>query len=313
MSSGALTLDEALATGQGVERPFRCHEHNDSNASASVNVLKGVWYCYACHASGGVDQKHAPKIADLESMIDPERTCRTYPEAFMRLYTPPVYWLTRFSPWVAHAMVLGQDPFTGDATFPVHTATGILAGVGRRRVVSETQAVDQKKGGKAIEVEVKSTRYLYPHSWSASQTLFGSGGQWAHHDVLMLVEGAADATSGWEVGCPTFACYGSGIHLPQQDLLARMSPKLILLGFDMDDAGEKAVTRAFGSLAQLAPMKRVKWPHKTPDPAATPPKLRGHIIASTVADAGYGEHVPPWQDWVFAAQLRYKNHLEESA
>ena len=47
-----LTLSEALRYGRGVERSFLCPEHGDSRPSASVNVIKGKWYCYTCHATG---------------------------------------------------------------------------------------------------------------------------------------------------------------------------------------------------------------------------------------------------------------------
>ena len=54
------TLEEAIALGQGIERPFQCEVHDDTNASASVNVLKGVWYCHACGASGAVGPRSLP-------------------------------------------------------------------------------------------------------------------------------------------------------------------------------------------------------------------------------------------------------------
>lgn len=39
------TLEDAIIKGHGTERSFRCPVHDDSHASASVNVNKGVWYC----------------------------------------------------------------------------------------------------------------------------------------------------------------------------------------------------------------------------------------------------------------------------
>ena len=114
---------------------------------------------------------------------------------------------------------LGQDPFTSDATFPVHTPQARLAGVGRRKL-------DPGDG----------PRYLYPKVWSASQSLFGVKAWSGRHRVVVLVEGAADAVACWEVGVPALACYGAGLHLPQVELLARYAPDLVLAGFD-NDAG----------------------------------------------------------------------------
>lgn len=293
------TLAEALSHGQGIERPFRCEAHDDHQASASVNVLKQVWFCHACHSHGSVDSKVAPKEEDLLAMMAPEKTGRVYRQAFLELYQEPSYWLTRFPAWLCHTMGLGEDPFTGDATFPVHTAGGRLAGVGRRNLFEQGGAI--------------GSRYLYPRNWSASSALFGSNGRWRQHDVVALVEGAADATAVWGVGCPAFAVYGAGVHLPQIELIARMQPKLILLGFDMDDAGEQAVTRSFRDLPAIAPMVRVKWPRTHKDPAATPAERRLHVLEEAVGRSGYGKDVSPsWTAWRSQAQRAYRRAQEEA-
>jgi hypothetical protein len=292
--TGGDTLQDALTRGQGIERPFRCEVHEDTLASASVNVLKGVWYCHACHATGSVDTKKAPSLEALEAMMKPEQAVRVYPAAFLELYDAPVYWLTRFPAWVTHAMGLGEDPFTGDATFPVHTPGGLLAGVGRRKQV----------------VEEKASRYLYPRHWSSGSTLFGTAGRYPRLEVLCLVEGAADATSLWEVGCPALAVYGSGLHMPQRELLHRYAPKLILLGFDMDDAGRGGVERAFRMIGRVAPLKTVYWPRN--DPAACDPDQRLRTLLSTVARAGYGDDVlPRWSENVTAMTKEYERFMED--
>ena len=288
------TLDEAVASGQGVERPFRCTSHEDSQASASVNVVKMVWYCHACHASGTVDGKKAPKIEELRAMLEPESACRVYPEAYKELFTDSAtYWESRFAPWVCHGMGLGSDPFTGDATFPVHTPGGLLAGMGRRHLTED-----------------KGARYLYPKRWSASMTLFGTAGRYPPAPVLCLVEGAADATALWEVGCPGLAVYGSGVHLPQRDLLTRYNPRLILLGFDMDEAGERAVTSAFKALAKIAPMARVRWPAK--DPGDCSPAQREAALLGAVGRSSYGGNViSSWARNIETMKFAYRRYVEE--
>ena len=287
------TLDEAVAYGQGIERPFRCHVHEDSNASASVNVVKGVWFCHSCHASGTVDGKTTPKVSDLQSMLEPDESCRVYPDAYLELFEEPVYWRTRFTNWVCHAMGLGQDPFTSDATFPVHTPGGLLAGVGRRHLTED-----------------KHSRYLYPKRWSASMTLFGTGGRYPALPVLVLVEGAADATACWEVGAPGLAVYGSGVHLPQRDLLVRYNPKLILAGFDMDAAGERATTSAFKTLGRIAPIVRVQWPAK--DPGECKPAQRVAALITAVGRSGYGGNViKAWQRNIDDMKSSYESFVEE--
>lgn len=291
------SLEEAVAKGRGTERPFRCPVHDDTHASATVNVVKGVWFCHACHAKGKVEGKSAPKIEDLLAMMDPERAARVYPQSYLQLFNGAgdKYWDTRLDPWVTWWLQMGQDPFCGDATFPVHTPAGSLAGVGRRHVDP-----DPEKGGK---------RYLYPPNWSASTSLGGLLGTWPQHDVVCLVEGYADAASVWETGCPALCTYGAGLHLPQVELVARLNPKVVLFGFDMDDRGEEAVTRGFTQLRGLAEMRRVHWPKG--DPNETPLPARRRALAMAVAKTRYGDGVIPlWEEHTARGMAAYQRYLQ---
>lgn len=217
------SLDDALRSGEGIERPFRCPEHDDHQASASVNVLKGVWCCYACGAAGMVSGKKAPSITDLEMMLEPERAVRIYSETYLDLFDVAMgNFAMRFPEWLRWHAKLGCDPLTGDATFPVRTPSGQLAGVGRRR--------EQPAEGEP--------RFRYPPRWSASRSLFVAG---RPAEVLSLVEGASDAVAIAEAGGYAAAAYGSGLHYPQLELIARIAPKLVVLAFDDDDAGRRAV------------------------------------------------------------------------
>jgi DNA primase len=287
------TLTEALTSGRGVERPFRCTEHEDHMASASVNVLKGVWFCFACRASGHVDKNKAPKVEELQQMMESEKIPRIYDEAFLELYDTPDYWLSRFPAWLCWQMQLGSDPFTGDATFPVHTKQGKLAGVGRRTLNGEP-------------------KYKYPHAWSAASSLFGMGGKSHNVTVLTLVEGAADASSITEVGATAAAVYGSGIHLPQYELIARCNPKYLLIGFDMDEAGERAAKQAMHDMRGLyAGMARVHWPKN--DPSACAPDQRREALLEAVRRCGYLEDIAtPWKYRVEQMQMNHREY-EESA
>jgi len=293
-----MTLEEAIAKGRGTERPFRCPKHDDHMASATVNVVKGVWFCHACHAKGKTTGKAAPKIDDLLAMMEPEKAAREYPESYLDLFVwvGEKYWDSRLPPWVTYQLGMGQDPLTGDATFPVHTPAGRLAGVGRRHV----------------DPESKQKRYLYPRNWSAAQSLFGFGGQWRRYEVITLVEGAADSASTWETGCPAFGTFGSGLHMPQIDLVARLQPQLVLLGFDMDDAGEEATTRAFAQIGRMATLKRVYWPEK--DPGECTLRQRKEALLRTVTRAGYGDGVvTAWDRQVARSKATYARFVEDAA
>lgn len=287
MTSG-WTLEEALAEGRGEERPFRCHVHDDSSASASVNVSKGVWYCFACFASGTIDGKKVPSVADLQAMVDPEAGCRLYPETYLELFdASESYWHERFADWVVWTAQLGVDPFTGHATFPVRTPEGYLAGVGRR---------DPDPDAKP--------RYRYPPRWSAAQSLHGRDLLFSQ-PYLVLVEGAADQTSLLEVGIPALGCYGAGLHRPQVELILRCNPKLVLLGFDMDTAGDRAAEHTSVLLwKHQIKYERVHWP--AGDPADCSPDQRRTAVGSVVGE----EYVPSWSRAVASLREVYQRSVE---
>ena len=283
-----ITLEDALATGRGTERPFTCPVGEHSHPTASVNVVKGVWYCYSCGGKGAVDSQRAPSVDELEAMMEPERAVRAYPQSWMTTFGIGGYWADRFPLWLCWHQGFGEDPWTGEGTYPVHTAAGTLAGVSRRALT-----------------EGPWPKYKYPRTWSASRALFGSRGAYRHSgDVIALVEGAADAAAGWEVGCPTFATFGSGVHAPQVELIARMTPRLILLGQDNDDAGNKAAEQAAEQLAHIAPTQRIDW-GSYKDPAEVPVHERLAYLAIHIKR----EHALAWHRRVLTLMNMYDEEL----
>lgn len=297
-----MTLAEAIAKGQGIERPFRCEAHDDRQASASVNILKGVWFCHACFAKGRVDDKKAPAAEDIAAMLTPEKAATIYPMSYLEVFDvterPDAYWRQRLGAPVVHALAMGQDPFTGEATFPVFTPEGRLAGVGRRH--------ESKEDGKVKKY------YKYPRGWSASMSVGGTLGKMTPAPVLCIVEGYADAAAVVETGCAAVAQWGSQLHAPQVDMLRKLNPKLILLGQDMDDAGERGVSMAFKQLRTVAPMKRVYWPRK--DPGESPVEGRRQALLKAVSAARYGEDVlPHWDRTVSAHRKQWEKDLEDRA
>lgn len=303
MTVATWTLEDALTLGEGIERPFRCTAHDDTNASASVNVLKMVWHCYACKANGMADDKKAPSAQLLLSMLEPERAVRVYPEAWLDLFRDRGYWLTRFPEWLCWWMGLGIDPYTGDAVFPVRTPNGLLAGVGRR-----------------LAEPGEGPRYKYPARWSASRTMGGLTVLNTSDPVGVLVEGYADMTAVREVGADSLAVFGSGMHLPQRELLLRQGKRLVLFGFDMDDAGERAVARAQEDLSSYVTTERIRWPKK--DPADCSVKQRRKALLDAIARAndsvGAQVYVPDqitkgWDHRVERAKVEFANWQREVA
>ena len=291
------TLQEAIEQGRGVERPFRCTEHDDSHASASVNVVKGYWYCYVCHAKGNVDAKKAPSLAELAQMMEPEHNCRIYPESYLDLFTVEAdkgYWGTRFPDWLVWHAQLGEDPTSGECTFPVRTPEGRLAGVGRRQTNAMVDAA--KAAGE------NPSRYKYPRRWSASRVLHGA----LKGPALVLVEGAADEAALREVGIPARAVYGSALHHPQVEYIKRIAPKYVLLGMDTDDAGERGARQSFHTLGQIdAEVGRIRWPAN--DPAECTPAQRLAAVGSVLPP----EYRDLWSSAVAIMQAAFHDARDE--
>lgn len=243
MTTGA-TLSEALASGRGTERPFRCHVHDDSNASASVNVLKGVWTCYACGAHGAVDGVDLiPEAKELLEILKGDYPVRVLPEAWLDLFDAhesSPYWAGRFGDGIATRYRCGTHPVSGLPTYPIRNAAGQPLGV----VVRSDE----------------HPKYKYPYGVSTSRTFFG---ELRPAPVVVLVEGAADvmaiATGGIPSDWSVLGCYGAGLHKPQRDLLASLNPYIVVAAFDDDDAGRSAMNRAEASIADIAPCVSYLW------------------------------------------------------
>lgn len=237
------TLEEALQTGRGVERPFKCHVHDDNNASASVNVVSKVWVCYACGAAGQVDSKEvAPDLDDLINALKGDTVVRTYPESWLDIFDshePSPYWSSRYGTDVASHYRCGTHPVTGFPTYPLRDAAGRINGV----VVRDPEA---------------NPKYRYPYGSRTSATFFG---HIKPRPVVVLVEGAGDVMAlhdhpeTWTV----LGCYGAGIHAPQVDILRQLNPSVIVLAFDDDDAGRTAMSRSSDLLCNLTHSLSYPW------------------------------------------------------
>jgi len=237
------TLAEALAFGQGIERPFLCPSHEDTNASASVNVALGVWYCFTCQSHGTLDD-HVPTIEEALSVLSGKAKPRVYAEAWLDIfdaYQPSPYWTKRYGHDLASQFRCGTHPLTGNPTYPLRGPDGLPRGV-----------VQRQEG---------DPKYLYPAGVRISDTFFG---RLDPKNVVVLVEGASDVMAihydgdvprDWSV----LGCYGSGVHVPQIDLLRDATPRLIVAAFDADKAGYAASARAVKSCSEIAPVITHDW------------------------------------------------------
>jgi len=242
------SIEEAMTSGHGIERSFCCHVHQDNVASASVNSLTGLWFCYACGAKGKYNvtdvtpaQFSAQLRAALERLDNPPRT---YGESWLSLYDsmgPGQYWLDRFGEEICRLHRLGQDPAGRFATIPVRDEMGRILGVIRRDLTGEDRA-----------------KYRYPSGVDMSKHLYN------HHrvtgDVLLLTEGATDAIAAEEAGFPTaVATYRNGVSRAQERLILQYAPRVVLVAYDQDDKGEMGATAVYDRLNRRVPVDRLTW------------------------------------------------------
>jgi 5S rRNA maturation endonuclease (ribonuclease M5) len=268
-----MTLDAALATGRGIERPCMCPnpEHNASHPTASVNVAKGVWYCYSCHAHGTIDG-HVPKIEDILAILAGEDKPRVYPEAWLDMFDADhssPYWVKRVGYTVAAKNRCGTDPWLGYPTYPMRDPQGRIWGVVHR--------------------QDKDPKYLYPAGVSTTQTLFG---KIRRADVVILVEGAPDVMALEQAGLPStwtaLGTYGAGLHIPQVELIARCSPKVIIAAFDDDEAGQNANASCEATVDGAAPVVQLSWASAgSKDAADVPTAARLNPINAALRSGGW--------------------------
>lgn len=225
----AFTLHEAIVYGHGTERSFLCPVHGDSRPSASVNMVKRVWYCYTCGARGGVTGEDAlvePDYEEMKAWFEQKmEQGRVYPESWLSRFDagpPHPYWVERVGEAAARRFRLGYDPEQDAATYPLRDPSDQVLGVVRR----------------SLREDRSGPKYLYPAGVDVGRLLFNYSPDL--RPSVVLVEGAVDAIACWNVGVDAFAIYGSHLSADQVLLIDRVDPEVIYTAYDNDDAGYKA-------------------------------------------------------------------------
>lgn len=245
MKTAYASLDDALSAvhDHRRERPFRCHVHDDTQASASVNVGLGVWVCYACGAAGKTDglvyETDAKELAaELEYLFSHSE--RPSEEMVARYCAEPhPYWLSRFTPEAVAHFQLGFNPDTGMPVYPMRAPGGELLGFVSRSLTED------------------GPKYKYPPGVAKAELLFNY--EPMQRDTVLLVEGAMDVVAAWEVGSTAFGIYGSKLSIAQTLLVHKLSPARVVLAFDNDAAGALATQRAHVLLERYYELYTLPW------------------------------------------------------
>jgi DNA primase len=260
------TLQEAISRGQGRERAFRCPVHPDHQASASVNVIKGVWFCYACGAKGTVDgvidQEDQAFAKDVVGMLDEQ--VRIYPENWLDQFLNTVpgntYWLSRFDRPAIEHFKLGYDWHHQMPCYPMRAQNGTVLGI----VYRNTTPIGPK--------------YKYPYGVNKAHLLFNYDS--SASNSVVLVEGAVDAIACWEAGHRAFGIYGAQLHDEQIKLLQRVVRQRVVLAMDNDDAGRLATSKIAVQLGLIGfEVVRVDWSEvAAKDIAEAPVEIRRTLL-----------------------------------
>lgn len=268
------SIQEAMLSGSGIERQFCCHVHGETRASASINSVTGLWFCYACGAKGKYNVSEIPVSqwsTQAQKLIDRmNEEVRVYPESYLDVFDSVGagdYWLSRFSAEICRKHRLGHDGVQNYATIPVRDQSGQIYGVIRRDLTGRDPA-----------------KYRYPHGVNMSTFMYNY--HQATTDVLVLTEGATDAIAVEEVSpISAVASYRNGLSRAQIDLLVKYSPTVLLVAYDQDAAGHSGAERVRQDLRGKIRVDRLTW-DTYKDLASIPVSERSEMLAHIAESYG---------------------------
>lgn len=271
-----ITLAQALSSGSGIERKFSCPVHRDVNPSASVNILKGKWYCYTCHARGTADGAVFEDMDDdtfmsaLNHLVG-ETEREFHPEGWLDQFDaglPCEYWCSRFEPETVAHFRLGYDAVKDAATYALRDPAGRCIGVVRRSLA----------GG---------TKYRYPRHVKTNDLLFNY--EPTNVDMVILTEGATDAMAAWEAGFTqesgylALATFSNRISASQTALLARLGLSRVVVAYDDDEAGNAGAQQVARLLGRDYDLLRPVFPRHAKDLADLSISARRRAVEQAIA------------------------------
>lgn len=232
-----ITAQEAIRNGRSEWVSFTCPSHRASHPTARINIYSQRWVCMSCGAKGRIDEIEIDEdralnyIRGLLTVEEQMDLC----EAELDMYDitgPGEYWLSRFTPEACKEFRLGHDGIT--PIYPIRDEGGNLIGIVRRNPYGE------------------KPKYRYPKGVPTSQYLFGY--EKITGDDLLLVEGAPDVVAAWEAGIEAIGSYGSRLSARQTSLIRRLEPRLVVVAYDSDTAGQTGAVEAVRGLLEAGVM-----------------------------------------------------------
>lgn len=243
-----------VSSVSGDEMLVFCVFHEDGGKpSMYLNKKKGLFYCHACGAKGGMSKLQElfgtglitrdmsldlirERLRALQVQDNEEMT--VYPDSWLDQFTsiPTDYWedVRGLSPKTIDMFDLGYDPFTDAAIIPLRDSHGRVLGVIRRHMGNY------------------QPRYLYPKGFRLSKHLFGANIVRAMKmRTVALCEGSVDCMALWDANVPAMALLGSRLSQHQSRLLREVGVRNVILFMDNDAAGQAAIPDIIEGLSGL--------------------------------------------------------------
>lgn len=257
-----------------------CPFHSDSSPSLSINLDSGLWFCHGCGEKGNAktftqriggqdisDEGLCNRVSLFRMKLSAIRKSRSWEPpkevVFSSMYAGEDVWESErgISKKSVAKFGLGYSVVDHALLIPVRDSYGKPVGVIKR-------FIDPNGGPK----------YKYPLGFPRASTVYGL--HLVQGDSAVLVEGALDAVAADAVGFPAVATLGCQITAEQAIALRRHGVKRIIVAFDNDVAGRKAVAQMRRTLWGFS-KSYVDWSGRSEkDISEIPEWERGKFLAS---------------------------------
>lgn len=251
----------------GIEAECLCPFHEDSRPSFYVNLDTGNWICHGCRASGhglvSLSRRMGAEYSEIQSLRKVDLSSEWWRSVVVEDPKPaplPLDFKPGYEHWDRRMVIpetvtiwkLGYSRLLSSLIIPIYHEDE-YRGFIRRRLPRDGEKV--------------SVKYLEPKGYKKSMYLFGytmaRARALTQHGPVLVVEGVIDAILGWQYGYPTVATAGGPLTHNHVGYLRQLCPTTILLGFDMDRAGQEFYEKSLDVLKGVGAFhRRVEWSGK---------------------------------------------------
>lgn len=261
---------------------FKCPFHDDAEASANFNPVKGLWHCHVCNVGGsaidflmrkGDDFKDAlSAVGEFAGLGAPGRSytngggtprpTASAPRRRQSALTEDrvkewyeagqradwlVRWFTDRRGYLPETVERWQIGWDGDrVTLPIRDADGVLVNVRRRR---DPRTADDDPAGKVLGFAGNNEARLWPLQPGALP------------DDVVLVEGEWDAMKMLQEGFAETITVTSGAGIWKPEWTPLFEDRGVSIMYDNDTAGQKGSARVASILAPVARVRIVQIPN----------------------------------------------------